>query len=190
MELLAQKLLTKIRMLERSFGPRPVPSLSLTVRHVDRAASGSAGPAAPVPPRRERRQMPLGTFSLAREDGVVAQQLAERSFGLFQKLVPPNAPFALNILNLQVAFAERARGQRSLSFAAPKCADEAVAVDDGDAARGAADVAALVAMGFGVAAAAEAMAETGSVDAAVERLLKRPRLKAPSQMAAEVVELD
>ena len=193
LELLAKKLLCKVRSIEQSFGYRPVPSLSLSLRHSD----GVDGP-----PRRERRQMQLGrqlsvgdpravrgarketlqeeaAEQLSEGDLVIARQLAEQAFGLFQKLV--SEPFSLNILNLQVAFADVVKGQQSLSFKLSK-ASKATPVDlelPSD------DVAALVAMGFGEKRAEEALREVGSVSAAVERLLKKPRLE-----VVELVELD
>ena len=136
--LLAKKLLSKVRSVEQSFGFRPVPTLSLTLRHAGRDAE----------PRRERRQMQLGSFkvgnpnckgnisspkgdplptegemktdkdaaeTLSVNDQLLSQQLAQRAFGLFQKLVP-NEPFSLHILNIQVGFSETVPGQQSLSF--------------------------------------------------------------------------
>ena len=53
--------------------------------------------------------------TLSVNDKLLSQQLAERAFGLFQKLVP-NEPFSLHILNIQVGFSETVPGQQSLSF--------------------------------------------------------------------------
>ena len=53
--------------------------------------------------------------TLSVSDQLLSQQLAERAFGLFQKLVP-NEPFSLHILNIQVGFSETLPGQQSLSF--------------------------------------------------------------------------
>ncbi|CAK9098842.1 DNA polymerase iota (Rad30 homolog B) [Durusdinium trenchii] len=126
LELLAQKLLTKIRMLERSFGPRPVPSLSLTVRHVDRAASGSAGPAAPDGVYRTKRRDPVADRSLGswgkegatEGDGDSEEALLERMvtrlvidvrdsgkpFRRFKKWLEEQPPFDIVIDGANVGF--------------------------------------------------------------------------------------
>eukprot|EP00438_Fugacium_kawagutii_P033205 Skav219819 [mRNA] locus=scaffold147:416447:418114:+ [translate_table: standard] len=132
LEQLARKLLAKVRSVEQNFGFRPVPTLSLSLRH----AAGRDAEA-----RRERRQMQLGSFkvgnpnctifkgdgtgsvnagaeTISENDRVLSKHLADRAFALFQKLVD-REPFSLHILNLQVGFSEPLRGQQSLSFKPP-----------------------------------------------------------------------
>ena len=240
LELLAKKLLSKVRSVEQNFGFRPVPTMSLTLRH------------AGDEPRRESRQMQLGSFkvgnphskvfkggnmsktdalpemgtgcengkdepeTLSVNDQLLSQQLAERAFGLFQKLVPTES-FSLHILNIQINFSESVRGQQSLSFSSFKPVVGPVVDLDAETAEptgqpaasqaGRSETAAealtsLVAMGFQVDRAKRALeASNSSVTGAIEQLLcdkcdtKRPRTRnsvesVESVEPVELVEVD
>ena len=69
----------------------------------------------PLPTEGEMKTDKDAAETLSVNDQLLSQQLAERAFGLFQKLVP-NEPFSLHILNIQVGFSETVPGQQSLSF--------------------------------------------------------------------------
>ena len=69
----------------------------------------------PLPTEGEMKTDKDAAETLSVNDQLLSQQLAERAFGLFQKLVP-NERFSLHILNIQVGFSETVPGQQSLSF--------------------------------------------------------------------------
>ena len=178
LEQLARKLLLKVRSVEQSFGYRGVPSMSLSVRHGGRELQRS---------KRERRQVQLGHLTVgnpkakssepdAAKDQLLAKQLAEKAYGIFEKLVPVEDAFCLNILNLQLSFSEVAKGQQSLVFKAPVAAVD-VDVEPPEPT----ELSRLLAMGFEASRAKRALQTEGCVERAVERLL-RPRV--------ELVELD
>ena len=232
LELLAKKLLCKVRSIEQNVGFRPVPTLSLSLRHAGRESE----------PRGERRQIQLGSFkvgnpnckvepkgrlsapgtsdtldtlpdtdnkdfktgeevTLSASDQLLSQQLADRAFGIFQKLVPTEA-FSLHILNLQINFSESVRGQQSLSFCSSKDLKETnkpkkstvnpsvttVDLEIEEEGNGNTEISALanlLAMGFQVDRAKRALQESSSVDEAIELLIKKPR-----SVQSELVELD
>ncbi|CAE7460390.1 POLI [Symbiodinium pilosum] len=202
---LAQKLLTKVRSDERMYGYRPIPTFSLSLLHAPSSEASAA--------RRGRKQMQLGGFQIARrveeqaDDERLQGQIADRAFALFRKLVPPQEPFVLHILNLQVGFGEALGTQRRLSFnasqapALPSAApiegielsdsgEETVGLstkpEDADvSAVGSDDLASLTAMGFAEGLARQALAECGDVPRAVEKLLARPTPHSPSECRAE-----
>lgn len=227
LELLAKKLLCKVRSIEQSFGFRPIPTLSLSLRHVSQE------------PRAERRQIQLGSFkvgnpkckveakgsdpsakagtsgdtlidtfhaadskgdlevTLSESDQVLSQQLADRAFVIFQKIVPTEAAFSLHILNLQINFSESVRGQQSLNFCSKdlketnkqtkSCNPSVTTVDLEIEEENNTEIPALanlLAMGFHVDRAKRALQESSSLDEAVELLIKKPRIE------SELVELD
>ncbi|CAJ1379975.1 unnamed protein product [Effrenium voratum] len=190
---LAEKLLAKLRTIERGFGPHRAASLAVSWRQApaDEAPGGARA-------RRERRQAPLAESCA----GLEAGRLAQCGLGLFQKTV--KEPFALNILNLQLNLGQTLKGQQSLSFKAADPAPNTVPAPDPAPAApvllsdeeapapkaAAADLAQLVAMGFCAERAAEALQAAGGVEGAVEALLSSAPASAPAKrQRVELVDL-
>lgn len=135
--------------------------------------------------------------TLSESDQVLSQQLADRAFVIFQKIVPTEAAFSIHILNLQINFSESVRGQQSLNFCSKdlketnkqtkSCNPSVTTVDLEIEEENNTEIPALanlLAMGFHVDRAKRALQESSSLDEAVELLIKKPRIE------SELVELD